>query len=64
MARGASWSVALAALLLLTLSVGSYFYHRRQLDLIAAKHLRLAITGSGQLQAGVPSVYATCWPPR
>ncbi len=57
MARGANWFVALAALALIAVSVGSYLYHRRQLDSIAARHLRLVVAGSGQLQAGTPSVY-------
>ena len=57
MARGASWFVALAAFTLIAVSVGSYFYHRRQLDSIAAKHLRLLVAGSGQLQVGMPSAY-------
>ena len=57
MARGASWFVALAALTLIAVSLGSYFYHRRQLDSIAARHLRLVVTGSGELQVGMPSVY-------
>ena len=57
MARGASWFVALAAFTLIAVSVGSYFYHRRQLDSIAAKHLRLVVAGSGQLQVGMPSTY-------
>ena len=56
-ARGASWFVALAAFTLVAVSVGSYFYHRRQLDSIAARQLRLVVAGSGQLQAGMPSVY-------
>ena len=55
--RGASWFVVLAAFTLIAASAGSYFYHRRQLDSIAARHLRLVITGSGQLQAGMPNVY-------
>jgi hypothetical protein len=57
MARGASWFVAVAAFTLIAVSVGSYFYHRRQLDSIAARHLRLLVTGSGQLQVGMASVY-------
>ena len=57
MARGASWFVALAAFTLIAVSLGSYFYHRRQLDSIAARHLRLVVTGSGELQAGMPNTY-------
>ena len=56
-ARGASWFVALAAFTLIAVSLGSYFYHRRQLDSIAARHLRLVVAGSGKLHLGVPSVY-------
>src|SRR5208282_4191995 len=44
-------------LMLIAVSLGSYFYHRRQLDSIAAGHLRLVIAGPGQLHAGMPSVY-------
>jgi 5-hydroxyisourate hydrolase-like protein (transthyretin family) len=47
----------LAALGLIALSLGSYLYHRRQLESIAARHLRLVVAGSGQLQAGAPSVF-------
>ena len=57
MSRGANWFVALAALALVAASLGSYFYHRRQLDSIAARHLRLVVSGAGQLQVGMPSVY-------
>ena len=57
MARGAGWFVALAAFTLIAVSVGSYFYHRRQLDSIAARHLRLVVAGPGELQVGMPSVY-------
>ena len=57
MARGAGWFVALAALALIAVSLGSYLYHRRQLDSIAARHLRLMIVGPGELQVGMPSVY-------
>jgi len=55
--RGAGWFVAVAAFTLIAVSLGSYFYHRRQMDSIAAKHLRLVVAGSGQLQVGMPSVY-------
>jgi len=43
--------------MLIAVSVGSYFYHRRQMDSIAAKHLRLVVAGAGQLQVGMPSVF-------
>ena len=57
MARGASWFVALAAFTLIAVSLGSYFYHRRQLDSIAARYLRLAVAGPAELYCGMPSVY-------
>ena len=57
MAYGATWFVAAAAVTLIMLSVGSYFYHRRQLDSIATRYLRLVVAGPGQLQAGMPSRY-------
>ena len=57
MARGASWCVALAALTLIAVSLGSYLYHRRQLDSIAARHLRLVVTGPGELQIGMPNTF-------
>jgi hypothetical protein len=57
MSRGASWFVTLAALTLIGVSLGSYLYHRRQLDSIAARHLRLAVTGPGELQVGMPCAY-------
>ncbi len=56
-ARGAGWLVALTATLLIALSIGSYFYHRRQLDSIAARHLRLVVAGPGELQVGMTSTY-------
>jgi hypothetical protein len=58
MARGASWFVAVAAFTLITVSLGSYFYHRRQLEAIAASHLRLVVAGPGQLRAGLPCTYS------
>jgi len=57
MSRWVSWLVAMAALSLIVVSVGSYFYHRRQMDSIAARYLRLVVAGPGQMQAGMPSVY-------
>ena len=55
--RWASWFVGLAALLLIAASLGSYLYHRRQLESIAAQHLRLAIVGPGELRAGIPTSF-------
>lgn len=57
MARWARWFVALAALALVAASLGSYFYHRRQMDSIAARHLRLAVAGPRQWQAGAPCTF-------
>ena len=56
--RAASWIVGLSALLLIAVSLGSYLYHRRQLDAIAAGHLRLVVTGPAELQAGAPAEYS------
>jgi hypothetical protein len=57
LARVASWFVVIAAFLLIAVALGSYYYHRRQLDSIAASHLRLVVAGPGQLHAGMPSVF-------
>jgi hypothetical protein len=57
MARWARWFVTLAALGLITVSLGSYFHHRRQMDAIAAQHLRLVVVGPGQLQLGTPAAF-------
>jgi hypothetical protein len=56
--RATSWLCNLAACALILLSLGSYFYHRRQLDAIAAGHLRLLVTGPAELHAEVPAEYA------
>jgi hypothetical protein len=52
-ARAANWVVGVSAVVLMAVSVGGYFYHRRQLGAIAAKHLRLVVTGPAELRAGV-----------
>lgn len=57
-ARWANWFVGLAALALIGMSLGAYFYHRRQMDSIAARHMRLVLAGPGRLQTGAPSVYS------
>jgi hypothetical protein len=53
-----SWLFNLAACALIFLSLGSYYYHRRQLDAIAAGHLRLLVMGPAELHAEVPAEYA------
>ncbi len=56
--RAASWLVGLAACLLIGVSLGSYLYHRRQLEAIAAGHLRLVVMGPAELHAGAAAQYA------
>ena len=56
-ARAATWTVGLAAAILVMISVGGYFYHREQLAALATEHLRLIVTGPAALQAGVPAEY-------
>jgi len=55
--RGANWTVALAAGILLLVSVGGFFYQRWQLHDIAAGHLRLRVSGPARLQAGAANRY-------
>jgi hypothetical protein len=55
--RAASWLVGLAACLLIGVSLGSYVYHRRQLEAIAAGHLRLLVMGPAELHAGAAAQY-------
>jgi hypothetical protein len=55
--RFASWFVGLAASALIFVSLGSYLYHRRQLDAIAAGHLRLVVTGPAELHPEAPAEY-------
>ena len=52
-----SWFVALASFMLIALSLGSYFYHRRQLDSIAARYRRLVVAGPESLCPGMPAAY-------
>ncbi len=58
MARWARRFVSFAALLLIAASLGSYAYHRQQMEAIAARHLRLVVVGPSQLQPGAPAVYS------
>jgi hypothetical protein len=58
MARWAQWLVSLAVLALIGVSLGSYFYHRRQLEAMAARHLRLLVAGPSQLQPGAGAAYS------
>ena len=48
--RFAAWFVGLAAIALTVLSVSGYAYDRKQLELIAAAHLRLLATGPAVLE--------------
>jgi hypothetical protein len=54
LARRSQWFVAAAVVTLIAASLGSWYYHHRQMEAIAAGHLRLAIAGPRQLQAGAP----------
>ena len=56
-ARHANWTVGAIAALLVLLSAGGYFYHRRQLDAIAAEHLRLFVAGPSHIQSGLAARY-------
>jgi uncharacterized protein YfaS (alpha-2-macroglobulin family) len=56
-ARGANWTVGLAAAALVLISVGGYFYHREKLVAIAAEHLRLVVTGPSTIQTGINTEY-------
>ena len=51
------WIVGLAAVVLMATSLGSYFYHRWQLDTIAAGHLRLMVLGPSEWQAGAAAEF-------
>ena len=56
----AKWAhviVALAASLLLAISLGGYWYHRGQLAEIAAEHLRIVVVGPAVVQAGAPAEF-------
>jgi hypothetical protein len=49
----AYWTVGAASCVLLLLSLGGYLLHRQRLADIAAQHLRLMVTGPGELQLGL-----------
>ncbi len=55
--RTAHWTVGVAAALLVLISVGGYFYHREQLNALAAEHLRLIVTGPASLRRGTAAEY-------
>ncbi len=56
--RVAGWAVLAASVLLLLLpSLGAYWWHKGELDRIAAGHLRLMVTGPATLPAGVDVKY-------
>ena len=50
--RALSWAASLSMIVLLAVSVGGYLYHRDQLAGIAEEHMRLIVTGPGQIRAG------------
>ena len=56
--RAATWIVALAAGILLLISLGGVYYHHGQLADIAADHLRLRVVGPARLEPGVASRYS------
>ncbi|MGD0899265.1 MAG: MG2 domain-containing protein, partial [Thermoguttaceae bacterium] len=56
--RAAGWIAGVTASVLILLSLGSYLYHRRQLDIIAAGHLRMVVTGPADLRAEAPAEYS------
>ncbi len=51
--RAAKWLVGLTAAILAIVSLTDYLFYRFQISEIAAKHLRLIVTGPSLLQAGV-----------
>jgi hypothetical protein len=55
--RSATGSVVLLALLLVAVSLGGFFYLRRELAEIAAEHLRLRVSGPAKLQPGVANQF-------
>jgi hypothetical protein len=56
-ARRTNWTVLITAIVLLGISVGGYWYHRRQIADIAAEHLRLVVTGPSVLYSGAAAEY-------
>jgi len=57
-AWAAHWVVGLAALSLLAVSVGGYWYHRDQLATIIGEHVRLRVVGPAVLESGTEAAYA------
>ncbi len=55
--RWADWTVAVAAGVLLLISLGGWLYHRTQLADLAADQLRLQVTGPAKLRAGIDHEY-------
>ena len=55
--RAARWTVGIASVLLLWLSVGGYFYQRQRLWDVAAEHLRLVVSGPSVIKAGAAAEY-------
>ncbi len=55
--RETSWLVGISAAVLLTVSLGGYYYHRGLLADIATDHLRLRVVGPSQLHRGVGGCY-------
>jgi hypothetical protein len=55
--RTATGCVMLLALLLVAISLGGFFYLRRELAEIAAEHLRLRVSGPAKLQPGVANQF-------
>ena len=55
--RAATGCVMLVALLLVAVSLGGFFYLRRELAEIAAEHLRLRVSGPAKIQPGVANQF-------
>jgi len=51
------WIVGIVAAMLTFASLGSYLYHRLQLDTLAANHVRLMVMGPAELHAGTAAEY-------
>ena len=55
--RALQWAVALAATVLFAFLLGGYLHHRGRLSEVAARHLRVTVTGPSQLVPGVAGEY-------